>query len=163
MGLDMMINKIRKTDHTIDQLEELDNSELLMGENVDIEHESFKDFYPLSKYKYINAASIFHEVGYWRKFNALHGYIVENFQGGVDECQMTELFKEDVEKILNTLKTVQETKDHSLLEPVGGFFFGSTDIDDYYWHNVESGISQLTKILNETDWDNERIFYQASW
>ena len=31
------------------------------------------------------------EVAYWRKFNALHNWFVQNCQDGVDECQYAEV------------------------------------------------------------------------
>ena len=38
-----------------------------------------------------NVCSIVEERMYWRKFNALHSYIVENFADGIDECQKIDL------------------------------------------------------------------------
>lgn len=39
------------------------------------------------------------EVGYWRKVNWLHGFIVDTFADGVDKCQEIELSRADVETI----------------------------------------------------------------
>jgi hypothetical protein len=159
MGLDMFLKKTKKTNHTVEQLEELNNIYPLSPDNP-----SVKEFLPLREYEYLkDSYSIFHEVGYWRKFNALHNYFVTNIQGGVDECQTSEVTKKDLEKLLDVLKSVLENKDSSLLEPVGGFFFGSTDVDDYYFECVNASIDTISNVIENTDWDNERVFYRASW
>jgi hypothetical protein len=159
MGLDMYLKKTKKTDHTVEQLDEIDNLEDLNPSN-----ELAKNFLPLREYEFLkDCYSIFHEVGYWRKFNALHNYFVENIQGGVDECQTSEVIKKDLEKLVDVLREVSETKDSSLLEPVGGFFFGSIDVDDYYFESVDHAIDTISNVIENTDWNNERVFYRASW
>jgi hypothetical protein len=47
-------------------------------------------------------------VASWRKFNALHGYIVENHANGRDECQQIALYVDDLNEILNTLVEIRE-------------------------------------------------------
>lgn len=163
MGLDMYMYRVNKTKHSPEELQTINDSDLLYGDNSDPQNEMFKEFQPLVKYNYLNDYTIFNEVGYWRKVNSLHNYIVKNFQGGVDNCQLTELSKENLEDILNVLETALETKDHSKIPPVSGFFFGSTDVDDYYWKDTEDSIVKIKRILEESDWDKVRIFYQSSW
>lgn len=110
------------------------------------------------------------EYHYWRKFNALHGYIVNTFADGVDECQTIEIGKDGVAKIVSALKkTLRMLKskkgfdaDELPVKPVGGFFFGSTDIDDYYKSNVEDAIKVFSE-LYESLADDETVFYEASW
>lgn len=51
----------------------------------------------------------------------------------------------------------------AILPTQGGFFFGSTDYDKYYMEDIEYTINQLEKVLAETDFDNEAIFYHSSW
>ncbi len=46
------------------------------------------------------------QVMYWRKFNALHAWFVENVQNGVDECQVSYVSRIDLEKLLETLQKV---------------------------------------------------------
>ena len=50
-----------------------------------------------------------------------------------------------------------------LLPTTEGFFFGSTDYDQWYLADIESTIEQITKILETTDFDNEYVIYEASW
>jgi hypothetical protein len=50
-----------------------------------------------------------------------------------------------------------------LLPTQGGFFFGSTEYDEFYMDDIISTIDILTKVLKETDFDKEMIVYRASW
>lgn len=157
MGLDMYINRVNRTNHSVEELMEIDNEE-----DTTPNSEKVKPFLPLRKYCFGDYYSIFHEACYWRKFNALHNWFVTNVQNGVDDCNAYELSEEDIEKCLNVLRTVRDTKDASLLEPKSGFFFGSTEVDDYYFADVENAIDQL-QILLALDWEKNRFFYRASW
>jgi hypothetical protein len=49
-----------------------------------------------------------------------------------------------------------------LLPSEGGFFFGSTDYDQWYWEDIESTVKQLDAALERfgDGWDFE---YRASW
>lgn len=44
-----------------------------------------------------------------------------------------------------------------------GFCFGSTEYTQLYMENIESTIDILTKVLEETDFDNQMVFYHSSW
>jgi hypothetical protein len=59
-------------------------------------------------------------LGYWRKHPNLHGYIVNTFAQGVDNCQPIHLDEADIEKII-------EAVDRDELPHTEGFFFGATD------------------------------------
>lgn len=47
------------------------------------------------------------QVGYWRKFNALHNWFVSNVQDGVDECQESYVDREKLEELIVTLHEVK--------------------------------------------------------
>jgi hypothetical protein len=102
------------------------------------------------------------ELAYWRKFNALHAWFVDNCQGGVDKCQYGKVQREDLEELFDIIDESIQTKTPKL-EPTSGFFFGSTEVDEYYWRDMEETRSLIHKILAETDFDNEQILYCASW
>ena len=102
-------------------------------------------------------------VGYWRKANAIHAWFVDNCQGGVDECQKTLLSPNDLGDLLSVCKEAIETKNAGLLQPRGGFFFGSTDVDEYYWNDIQNTIDIITKILNDPRLQGCDFYYQASW
>ena len=157
MGLDMYIQRCNRTMHTPQQLVELDN------ENKDPTAEELKPFQPLRKYEYLeNVYGIFHEVAYWRKFNALHNWFVENLQNGVDDCGTYEISRSLLDKLLVDIdKTLNgET---TRIEPVDGFFFGSTEKDDYYWELLEDTYDTIERIQETFDFGQYRLFYHSSW
>lgn len=44
-----------------------------------------------------------------------------------------------------------------------GFFFGSTDYDEYYLYDIDQTIKILTNVLETTDFDNQMVVYTSSW
>ena len=161
--------------------------------------------------------SIFEEIAYWRKANAVHAWFVNTVQDGVDGCQLsppilsehlTELrdrallvlasrpeisrrppkrVRRNSELTINTLKAlVQDPRSpfgerqaaaialakntfpfpvvaELLLPPQGGFFFGSTDIDSYYYEDLQDTVQQINQVLESTDFTTQVVFYHASW
>jgi len=59
-------------------------------------------------------------LGYWRKHPNLHGYIVQTFADGVDECQPIDLDASAIEKIIDAVNG-------NALPHTEAFFFGATD------------------------------------
>jgi len=157
MGLDMYINQCNRTEHTIEQLLAVDNIETLNPETPEA-----TPFLPLREYIHFAAYSIFHEAGYWRKANAIHAWFVRNVQNNEDDCGYYELTQEHLQNLVQVCNKVLETQDATLLPPQGGFFFGSTDVDDWYWAAVKRTIEQVSNILNK-DWSKHRFFYNSSW
>ena len=108
--------------------------------------------------------SVVEEVMYWRKFNALHKWFVDNVQEGVDDCKESFVDESDLKMLLETLTYVYENKDTAeiILPTAQGFFFGSDDIDEYYWEEVKSTIIQLKDLLEE-DNKGASFYYRSSW
>lgn len=104
-----------------------------------------------------------HEVGYFRKHNALHQWMVDNVQDGVDQCQCVKLEHEVLSQLLVLVQAALALRDASIIPPASGFFFGSTDVDEMYWDKMSQTYEILQDIINTTDFDNESIFYQSSW
>ena len=50
-----------------------------------------------------------------------------------------------------------------LLPTCSGFFFGGTGYDEYYMDDIKYTIEQLKKIIEETDWETETVYYTSSW
>ena len=50
-----------------------------------------------------------------------------------------------------------------LLPTQDGFFFGGTDYDEYYIADIQETFEQCTRLLEETDFENEILFYVSSW
>lgn len=56
---------------------------------------------------------IVEEVAYWRKFNALHNWIVQNIQDGEDNCQESYIPDEKMEELIETLRKVKSVLETS--------------------------------------------------
>ena len=50
-----------------------------------------------------------------------------------------------------------------LLPTASGFFFGSTDYDEYYIEDIKSTIDIVTRVLETTDFEKEMLYYVSSW
>jgi hypothetical protein len=95
------------------------------------------------------------EIGYWRKHPNLHGYIVETFANGVDECQKIELSVDDLLKILRAVK-------EKGLPNTTGFFFGKSDgsEDKETIKILESAVEWVKQDEPEV---SRTVYYKASW
>lgn len=114
-------------------------------------------------------------VGSIRKANHVHGWIVENVQYGFDDKDvykfkphLIEMLIEKCDVIVKRCNVVDDKIDkvelcESILPVTEGFFFGSYDYDQLYYDLTVKTASILKKIMEETDFDNEEVFYQASW
>lgn len=112
-------------------------------------------------------------VMYWRKANAIHGWFIDNCADGVDDCQPVRVSREKLVELRDAAKkvlsmrgdiTAQEEAE-LYLPPISGFFFGSTNVDEYYYQDLEHTLEGLDNILNKvTEEDHSTTFtYQASW
>ena len=105
-------------------------------------------------------------VGYWRKANAIHAWIVDNCADGVDECQRIYVSKDKAEELLANCKQVLADPSLALelLPPQSGFFFGSTDIDEWYLEDLKHTVAIFEKVLSSSKrGEVDSIIYQASW
>ncbi len=164
MGLDMYLIKSKRV--TIDGEQPfMHYPENLAEKNPDL-YEKFKPFeitikLPNTKIQY---QSYHEEVGYWRKANHIHNWFVQNVQDGVDDCDPHEVTKEKIDELLSLCKKVMKSKKlaFTFLPTQGGFFFGSTDYDDYYFDDIKRTI-KILKSLKNFDYDNYVLCYQSSW
>jgi hypothetical protein len=115
-------------------------------------------------------SSIVEEVGYWRKFNALHVWFVNNVQSGNDDCRDYYVNTSDFEKLKEVLTEVKSNRGeivhnepvaHSLLPTTSGFFFGGTEYDDYYYEMIDKTLELVEEIL--ADDSGASYFYSSSW
>jgi len=102
-------------------------------------------------------------VGYWRKANAIHAWFISQCADGVDNCEPVYISRDD----LKTLDSIcrQVLKDHSaaetLLPTSSGFFFGSTEYDEWYFKSLSGTVHAIATALKYPDtWD---LYYKASW
>lgn len=102
------------------------------------------------------------EAIYWRKSNAIHAWFVENVQNGEDDCRGYWVPKSKLQELLTIIEEVLDTQDTSKLKTKSGFFFGTTDYDEYYWDDLKETRLKLEKVLRDFD-DNWDFEYRASW
>jgi hypothetical protein len=112
---------------------------------------------------------------YWRKANQIHGWFINNLAGGIDQCQkiivprgaLVEL--QDICLRLLDAKSLDvknlEELAIELLPPTQGFFFGTYEIDEWYWGDIQHTYDSLTELLEDIpadSWDHF-ITYRSSW
>ncbi len=100
------------------------------------------------------------EIAYWRKANQIRKWFADNLERFNDNGS-TILSKKNLEDLLEKCKYVLENKDEAanLLPTSSGFFFGSGIYDELYFDDIKETVDMITKVLEETDWDNEEVIY----
>lgn len=111
------------------------------------------------------SARVVFTIAYWRKANQIHSWFVRECQEGRDECQKTYVGREKLAELREICLRILADKDEDLAEellaPQGGFFFGSTEYNDWYWQDVRSTVKQLDRALAMPgSWD---LYYRSSW
>jgi len=103
-------------------------------------------------------------IGYWRKANAIHNWFVKEMADGRDECQYIYCGKENLEELRSLCSNVLKKKDVAYsqenLPTHSGFFFGSTDYNDWYYQDLETTIEILDRALASK---YNTFVYRASW
>lgn len=104
-------------------------------------------------------------IGYWRKHPNLHGFIVEQFAGGDDNCEPISLDRARIEKIIDYIKSGDIRK-----AKVKGFFFGSSYDDEDETYNDKLDAETIETFEKALSWVEQKeplvsrhIEYQASW
>ena len=105
------------------------------------------------------------EVHYWRKANAVHQWFVDNVQGGEDNCQPYPVQPDDLRALMRDCRLVLDDQRLAgeILPPAAGFFFGSTEINEWYWQDIEETWRVLDEVLKWPDIDRFTFTYQSSW
>jgi len=107
-----------------------------------------------------------YRVMYWRKANAIHKWFVDNVQDGVDNCEEFHVSPQHLQLLRDTCKQVLDDNALAgeLLPPSEGFFFGTTEITDYYFVDLRATVEGLDKALAFALRDRWTTFsYRASW
>ena len=96
------------------------------------------------------------ELGYWRKHPDLHGFIVETFNNGIDDCKPIQLEVDDIDKII---RAIEENN----LPKTSGFFFGESLNDQQEQQSSIEIFKRARKWLTEEqNGCCKFIVYQAS-
>lgn len=110
----------------------------------------------------------------WRKANAIHEWFVQNVQRGEDDCGNYYVDREQLEELLANLGEVLSIKNgthngdpditiEDILPTQSGFFFGSTEYDEYYWSEIERTYEAINAILNNSKLKTFDFEYTSSW
>ena len=144
------------------------------------------------KVKFDKVKYIEEEGAYWRKANSILKWFVDNIQNGEDDCreyyvdisqlkELIQLCKDDI-KYFDSLeykyseeqedffskekfkyKIYQNVEEENLnLKTQEGFFFGSTDYDEYYYRDLQNTVKMLEELIAE-DCSGVEYYYQSSW
>lgn len=102
-------------------------------------------------------------VGYWRKANAIHGWITTFCADGEDNCQRIYISRENAQELVDLCKQAIRVKEEApeILPTTSGFFFGSTEYDEWYFQDLQHTIDIFEPLLTSEYADS--IHYQASW
>lgn len=113
------------------------------------------------------------DLGYWCKHPNLHGFIVENFADGQDNCEKINLSVDNMKQIISAVE-------NDSLIPTEGFFFGkssdrhSEDPEEAKWGQQEydetikhfKNAIEFVETVDDEDADQQYwrdVYYQASW
>lgn len=107
------------------------------------------------------------QVMYWRKANHIHNWFVQNCQGSVDDGRSTYVSVENLKNLYDACKKVMEfdaaSAPNDILPTTSGFFFGSTDYDEWYYQDIKDTIEFLEKEMDADGKFNGDYYYEASW
>jgi hypothetical protein len=103
----------------------------------------------------------------WRKANAIHRWFVREEQDGVDNCAEYHVSTEALGKLRDICKQVliDPSKANELLPPQSGFFFGSTEVDEWYLDDLKYTVERLDVLLDlpQVKDHNINFYYSSSW
>ena len=107
------------------------------------------------------------EAMYWRKANAIHNWFVREEQEGVDNCAEYNVSTEALAELRDICNKVlvDPSKADELLPPQSGFFFGSTDVDEWYLEQLKYTVDRLDVLLELPQVKDRKInfYYSSSW
>lgn len=164
MGLDMYLSA-KKHISKIDWAK-LQKDDSLQMTSPEVVNPSFKHIIELTSMEdyAIDVYGITVETvcAYWRKANSIHKWFVDNVQNGEDNCGEYYVSTEQLKELRDLCVKALEELDGSLLPPQSGFFFGNTEINEWYWADIESTIHQLNRVLS-LDSELVSYSYHSSW
>jgi hypothetical protein len=107
------------------------------------------------------------EITSWRKANAIHKWFVDNVQNGVDDCGYYKVTKEHLIQLHNACNDILNDNNlaEHLLPTQGGFFFGMTEYNDWYYNDLKETKSEINYILEFKSYvfEGDGLYYYSSW
>lgn len=165
MGLDMYL-------HAYKYVEKINWSKLQQNDDLSMDSDEviyphFKEVVSLAGLEDvaqdIYGARVQVTAAYWRKSNQIHKWFVDNVQNGEDDCGDYYVSVEKLKELRELCRQAIFAKDPSILPPQGGFFFGNTDIDGWYWEDLKATIKKIDRILALPNLSELSFSYNSSW
>jgi hypothetical protein len=105
------------------------------------------------------------EAMYWRKANAIHKWFVDNCQKGVDDCNEYDVEIKQLKELRDICTSIllDHSKAPNILPACEGFFFGSTELDEYFWDEIKRTEAELSAILENPEIMRWNFQYRSSW
>lgn len=105
---------------------------------------------------------------YWRKVNFVHRYFTNDwYERGYESDNLTEfpVTEGDLIALADKCWVVLNDKNSApkLLPTMSGFFFGSTNYDDWYFHDVEYTKQEVERLLSEFPLDEDEELFYSAW
>ena len=110
--------------------------------------------------------SIEESIGYWRKANQIHNWFVQNVQDGEDDCDKHYVELDKLKQLVEVCKQVAQNPNlaEELLPTCEGFFFGSSEYDEWYFMDIHNTINMLEPVIEEMEQSKHAdIYYHSSW
>ena len=151
MGLDMYLNKRS-------YVQQWDHNEKNHTVTVRFDGKVRKDI------KRKRITYVIEEVMYWRKANHIHKWFIDRYEV-VDNCEEIRLSIDDLVMLLRDCEKVIANPEQAsqILPSSDGFFFGSTDYDEYYFHQTKETAKELKKLIKEDDESSGKGFYTSDF
>lgn len=165
MGLDMYLSA-KKHFHKINW-QALQNNDELSYSSPEAVFPQFNNLMELTQLSNvatdIYGASVEVTCAYWRKANQIHKWFVDNVQSGNDNCGEYYVSQDKLKELRDLCQEALDNRDPNLLPPQAGFFFGGTDIDEWYWQDLKNTIAQLDRIFALPQLSELSFSYNSSW
>ena len=165
MGLDMYLHAKKYVEKV--NWQALHNNDELSIDSSEVVNPLWKELVSIAQMldvaTDIYGAEVSVTCAYWRKSNQIHKWFVDNVQGGEDDCGDYYVSHEKLRELRETCRQALFAKDPSLLQPRAGFFFGSYDIDEWYWQDIKNTIQKLDRLFNLPDFDKLSFSSTSSW
>lgn len=121
-----------------------------------------------SFYKLAIRGTVKEELICWRKANQIHGWIEKNVEE-VENCEDVYVPDKNIVELYELCESLLESKDAERalreLPPTSGFFFGSDEVDIWYWADLEitvNTLKPLVKRMKEGEYVGDFIYW-AWW
>jgi hypothetical protein len=104
-------------------------------------------------------------MGYWYNADAIHGWFVDNVLDEMDWGQEACVTRAQLRALLSTVREVlaDHSKAEVLLPTRDEYFFGVSEVDDFYFEELEETERILSSCDLEDEGDEYEYSYQGCW